>query len=75
MTTHNLHQLWKLMHELPSYVEVDVTYAGREMRVMTRDIPRTGRRCTNLTTGTEWFLPEVLPPDVTRLYIEAMEGK
>lgn len=31
--------------------------AGRvgEIRLMARDYPRAGRRCTNLTHGTEWF--------------------
>ena len=25
------------------------------VRLMARDLPRPGRRCTNLTSGTEWF--------------------
>lgn len=31
--------------------------AGRsgEVRMMARDWPRPGRRCTNLSHGTEWF--------------------
>lgn len=74
MTKHNINALWALLHTLPSYAEVDITYCGREMRLMTRDIPRTGRRCTNLTTGTEWFLPEVCPEDVTTIRIDVMEG-
>lgn len=75
MTTFSLAQLWPLLHQLPPYAEFTIVYAGREQRLMARDLPRLGRRCTNLTTGTEWFLPETCPDDVTLIGIDAMRAK
>ena len=48
--------------QLPSYVEVTLlAYNLPEQRLMARDFPREGRRFTNLTSGTEWFItPESL---------------
>lgn len=50
----------RILAEAACYAEFVLTteFNGRvrEMRLMARDIPRQGRRCTNLTHGTEWFI-------------------
>ena len=41
-------------------VTIEITY-GRDQELMARDRPGEGRRFTNLTSGTEWFItPESL---------------
>jgi hypothetical protein len=56
-----------LLDALPSYTEIEIEMARPEVRatlrgettthrLMARDFPRPGRRFTNLTTGTEWFI-------------------
>jgi len=52
--------LAKLLCALPSDVRVRLTldYSDREHELMARDMPREGRRFTNLTTGSEWFITE-----------------
>ena len=51
----------KLLAALPSYMEITIRFRmgdeEREHRLMTRDMPGDDRRLTNLTSGTEWFLP------------------
>ncbi|MEY2958733.1 MAG: hypothetical protein RLZZ01_1301 [Actinomycetota bacterium] len=45
-----------LINTAPSYDEfVITTDRDREIVLMARDFPREGRRCTCITTGTEWF--------------------
>lgn len=59
MTTTDPRVAEMLIAAADSYVEfvLATEYAGRvgEIRLMARDFPRAGRRCTNLTHGTEWF--------------------
>lgn len=38
------------------YAEFDLVTERGTVRLMARDYPRAGRRCTNLTHGTEWFV-------------------
>ena len=49
----------RLIAEADAYAEFVLATErhGRvgEIRLMARDWPRRGRRCTNLTHGTEWF--------------------
>jgi hypothetical protein len=48
---------------LPSdaLVTMKLDYIERPIELMARDFPREGRRFTNLTSGTEWFItPESL---------------
>jgi hypothetical protein len=40
----------KFLASLPSYCEVTIEW------LMARDRPAEGRRFTNLTSGTEWFI-------------------
>lgn len=58
-TNTNLNQLNKILAELPSYAEVTVEMTGikEPQRLMARDLPGPERRFTNLTSGSEWFLP------------------
>jgi hypothetical protein len=38
------------------YTEFTITTAGHgDIRLMARDIPRVGRRCTDLSHGSEWL--------------------
>lgn len=73
--TYNIHTLWTVLHWIPSYVEVHVTFHGRDMHLMARDLPKIGRRFTNLTTGTEWFIPEEMPEEVTAIAIDGMASR
>lgn len=42
--------------EAPSYAEFVLhTERTRDIVLMARDLPKPGRRCTNITHGTEWF--------------------
>lgn len=52
--------LAKMLCALPSDVRVRMTIEciARENELMARDRPGDGRRFTNLTTGTEWFISE-----------------
>lgn len=51
-----------VLNSAPAYTEAELTIDGRDTvhRLMVRDIPTfdpdAERRCTNLTTGTEWFI-------------------
>lgn len=49
----------RFIAEAPSYAEFVLATERNgvvgEVRLMARDFPRAGRRCTNLTHGTEWF--------------------
>lgn len=72
-------QLNKVLAELPAYVEVDLTldnrgFADTEVhRLMARDWPGPERRFTNLTTGSEWFLPLSADLGITGISIPAQE--
>jgi hypothetical protein len=55
---------WEVARALPSYTEVEAEFAvmpGRKFRLMARDLPQgpggPERRFTNLTTGSEVFVP------------------
>lgn len=51
--THLLH----LLQTLPPYVIVELVDGDEAVHeLMTRDRPGEGRRCTNLTSGMEWFM-------------------
>jgi hypothetical protein len=53
----NYENMATFLGQLPSYVEVTLlAYNLPEQHLMARDIPREGRRFTNLTSGTEWFI-------------------
>lgn len=46
----------ELIAGLAPYTEFVIrTERFGDIRLMARDIPRPGRRCTSLTHGTEWF--------------------
>jgi hypothetical protein len=49
----------QIIAEAPSYTEWTLAYRSgtqvKDLRLMARDLPREGRRCTCLTSGTEWF--------------------
>jgi hypothetical protein len=62
----SLHQAALILEALPAYIVCELVYdverpTGITHRVMTRDMPRAGRRLTNLDTGMEMFV------DVDRL--------
>jgi hypothetical protein len=44
-----------LINDAPSYTEMQLHLERRDITLMARDFPRVGRRCTNLTHGTEMF--------------------
>jgi hypothetical protein len=61
----------KMLCSLPSdtLVTIKLTYIERDQELMARDFPREGRRFTNLTSGTEWFMTEA---GLERLGVEAL---
>lgn len=80
--------LAEYLASLPMYVELDVTWGAWrtgcppiQQRWMTRDSARPGRRCTNLTTGTELWptvllltateVTSVVPVDASTVTFEA----
>jgi len=58
--------------QLPSdcRVTVRLTHSKREQELMARDFPREGRRFTNLTSGTEWF---ITPESLNRVGVVAID--
>lgn len=42
--------------DAPAYAEFVLhTERAKDIVLMARDFPKAGRRCTNITHGTEWF--------------------
>lgn len=54
-TTMNPETAEQMIAQAAPYTEFLLTTKKGDIRLMARDWPRAGRRCTCLTFGTEWF--------------------
>jgi hypothetical protein len=57
----------RLLAQLPAYSEAEVTWVGGTFRLMARGLPGPDRQLTNLTHGTEMFLPLLANVGITRI--------
>lgn len=55
MTVTDANDAERVIAEAAPYDEFVLTTDRSTVVLMARDYPRPGRRCTNLTHGTEWF--------------------
>ena len=69
-----------MLNSLPAYVEADCTLSmghddmPKAFRLMVRDRPTWdadgGRRCTCLTTGTEWFITTAMLEGMEMMFLD-----
>lgn len=68
-----------VLNSLPAYVEADIVVELRHddpqtFRLMVRDLPTWdadgGRRCTCLTTGSEWFISTSMLDDMDTVSLD-----
>ena len=72
----SLEYINRLLATLPANATFDIRFqlADRTItnRLMARDMPGPERRCTNLDSGSEWFLPLNENLDVTEVWIHSL---